>query len=558
MSQNPDEQKGGLSDDVRDVREQAVHEYRHWVRTTYACNNRCIFCLDGDVSRARHLPKAEVFAEIERGFQPGARLIVSGGEASIHPDFIDFVAHGKRVGYGWIQTITNGRMFAYEPFTRKAADAGLNEVTFSMHGHTSEIHDTLTGIKGGFAQALRGMRNLLKDGRVVINVDCVINGLNYKHLDDILQFYMKLGIHEFDLLQIVPFGRAWYDENRERLFYDVEEAFPYLNRAFQRAYKPGNYIWTNRFPVAYLEGIEDLIQDPHKLFDEMRGRRDEFEHFVDSGQKLRCFGERCRYCFLQDYCDTLHRLHDRLSVGGFARVAVDLVENDNLIAPSALKAQIEKSGIRRLRLSARDATQAREWMSRMDGFLPDEIELSLDDWTAFLDEVTKRPPVETWPGLRRLVVMTPDALDALSALDIELEIPVLTDLMETLNGRKHELAERGRVWLRWPTVETLNEARAQVPDPAAFLADWQDVPVKVLGVPLCLHPGAETDPPTLRLSSLDVTGRLDMPSFTRDYIRFDYEAKSNRCRNCAQTAACRGLHLNTLRVHGFKTLRPFE
>jgi len=36
-------------------------------------------------------------------------------------------------------------------------------------------------------------------------------------------------------------------------------------------------VWTNRFPVEFLEGLEDLIQDPHKMLDEVNGRRFEAE-----------------------------------------------------------------------------------------------------------------------------------------------------------------------------------------------------------------------------------------------------------------------------------------
>ena len=197
-------------------------------------------------------------------------------------------------------------MWSTKSFADSALDAGLNEVTFSMHGHTAALHDELTGVKGSFAQAIKGMLNLL--GRAVVNIDIVINGMNYAHLDDIIRFFQRLGIHEFDLLQITPFGRAWKSENRERLFYDMEKAWPHLNLAFRNAYRPGNFIWTNRFPAAYLEGVEDLIQDPHKILDEARGRRAEFMKLIENGEPLQCRDDRCGHCFMQKFCADLQRL----------------------------------------------------------------------------------------------------------------------------------------------------------------------------------------------------------------------------------------------------------
>ena len=300
-------------DEVSDVeggavtgqREAAATQYRHWVRINRVCNQHCLFCLDTDAQDGSMLPLEAVNKEIEQGFKgPGGRLIISGGEASIHPDFLKFIAFGRQVGFGHIQTITNGRMYAYKEFVTSVLDAGLREITFSMHGHNAELHDMLTGTPGSFAQALRGLRNVMADGRAIVNVDVVINKQNYQHLDDIIAFYERLGIHEFDLLQIIPFGRAW-PQNREKLFYNVKEGFSHLNKAFQRSRDPRNFIWTNRFPVQFLENLEELIQDPHKLHDEVRGRKAQFDAYVRQGTMLSCHGERCGYCFINDFCHSL-------------------------------------------------------------------------------------------------------------------------------------------------------------------------------------------------------------------------------------------------------------
>mgnify|MGYP007044806564 CR=1 FL=1 len=35
-----------------------------------------------------------------------------GGEGSIHPKFVDFVAYAKEIGYSRVQTVSNGVMFS--------------------------------------------------------------------------------------------------------------------------------------------------------------------------------------------------------------------------------------------------------------------------------------------------------------------------------------------------------------------------------------------------------------------------------------------------------------
>lgn len=301
-----------------EIKEQAILEKRHWVRLTKTCNNRCLFCLDTDSQDGTILPVEEVKKEIRRGLELGGeRLILSGGDPTIHPNFVDFIAYGKSLGYKGIQCITNGRMFSYRAFCNRALDAGLTEATFSIHGHTPELHDRLVGVPGAFEQARKGLLNLLNDGRCVVNVDIVINRLNVNYLADIVKYFIDLGIHEFDLLQITPYGRV-YPENKDLLLYSVEEALPALRRAFQIADDPSLYIWTNRFPVYYLEGYEKLIQDPKKLYDEVNGRRGElFDPFLQNHQPLICLGERCKHCFIRNFCIALMNLKSLIDEGEY-------------------------------------------------------------------------------------------------------------------------------------------------------------------------------------------------------------------------------------------------
>jgi len=294
-------------DDIE--REQAAWEKRHWVRLTFACNNRCLFCLDSDVQTGRVLDAGRLREDLKRGIEKGAeRLILSGGEPSIHPEYLELIGYGRKLGYTWIQTITNGRMFAYRKFTAKAVEAGLNEATLSMHGHTPAIHDQLVGVEGAFRQSIQGMHNLLAEG-VVVSVDVVLNRLNLEELPDILEFFMDQGIGEFDLLWPVPFGRAW--ENRDRIIFDQTPPLGVLREAISRARSREAVIWTNRLPPELLEGLEELIQDPHKFHDEIRGRREEFEEYLRTGREIPCRDpERCRLCFVEGFCDELVRLRE--------------------------------------------------------------------------------------------------------------------------------------------------------------------------------------------------------------------------------------------------------
>lgn len=289
---------------LQSQKEKSATEKRHWIRLTKTCNNQCIFCLDSENQNGTFLSLKEIKNNLLKGREEKIkRVILSGGEPTIHPDFLSIVKMAKKLGYTHIQIITNGRMFAYQDFLEKAIRNGVREITFSIHGHNSKLHDQQTQVKGSFNQSLKGLINALKIPGLIVNVDVVINKINYKYLVNILKFFINLGVTEFDLLQVIPFGQAW--DNRQKVFYNIKEALPHLKKAFHLNKNPNLYLWTNRFPASYLEGFEDLIQHPQKLFAEIKGREEDFEKVFKKNIFLNCYGQRCEYCFLKDFCQDL-------------------------------------------------------------------------------------------------------------------------------------------------------------------------------------------------------------------------------------------------------------
>jgi MoaA/NifB/PqqE/SkfB family radical SAM enzyme len=231
------------------------------------------------------------------------RAVLSGGEPSLHPRFQEIVRFANKIGYSHIQVITNGRMFAYKSFLQDTISSGLKEITFSIHECEEKPHDRITQVAGSYSQSLAGLINALKSPKLIVSQDIVVNKLNVRRLESIIKFFIGIGVSEFDLLQIVPFGRAW--NNRSILFYDIEKELSYLKKAFELSKNRKLNIFTNRFPAQYFEGYEDLIQSPAKLFYEVMGRKAEFEKYLKNNITLRCKGTRCDYCVLKSFCDDI-------------------------------------------------------------------------------------------------------------------------------------------------------------------------------------------------------------------------------------------------------------
>lgn len=295
-------------------RNKVAQTPKYWVRLTRLCNNNCVFCLDKEAQDGTYVPLQDIENQLKQGRKQGIKkLILSGGEPTLHSDYLEIVAFGRNIGYDGIQIVTNGRMFAYKGFLEQAVANGLTETTFSIHGHTKALYEKQTQIKDSYEQAMRGLLNALKNKKLIVNIDIVINRINYRYLEEIIRFFIGLGVGEFDLLHVVPFGNAW--KNKKDVFYNLDSASPYLEKAFSLQFEfPDIYIWTNRFPAQYLEGFEELMQHPIKLYDEIRGRRQMFENFLERDKMMPCFGGQCRYCFLERFCADLIELKEKRTI----------------------------------------------------------------------------------------------------------------------------------------------------------------------------------------------------------------------------------------------------
>jgi MoaA/NifB/PqqE/SkfB family radical SAM enzyme len=526
-------------------RERVANRPKHWVRTVTACNSRCLFCLDSDTPRNVYLSEDEVKKEIDRGLDElGAdKIILSGGEATLHPLFPEFVRYAKERGYDRVQTVTNGHRLADRTFYDACLAAGLGEITFSLHGHTPELHDRLTQTPGAFKRLVKGMVRAVRDRRLIVNVDVVINKQNVAVLDKIVELCISLGVTEFDLLHVIPQAAAF--DHRDELFYDVRDHYEVLQRVFKLNRHPRFVVWTNRFPVEYLEGLEDLIQDPHKMLDEVNGRRFQVRRYLDEGSALDCrHPERCPHCFIEPFCTTT----DRVIAAQNAETWEVWWLGERAYDGGALPYGCRYLGVRAASLAALDAVVT-----------PPDVGIYAE-----LAGAAVLPPDL---GARRPVILLARDVEALDAwlfgelpagVDVDIELNQHT--APWISRERERLAGLGdRVRLLQPSHEHMAEASAtDVRDPRGFFSGL-GVALRVSGLPACLVPGMELVPERAILDAalFDAeSGRLDIRALARYHVAQRYRAKSLRCRECRVTDRCDGAHINMVRDQGLGQLTP--
>jgi hypothetical protein len=119
----------------------------------------------------------------QKGFR---RVVVTGGEATIHPGFWividDLAAH--RVAW---DINTHGRSFADPRFARRAVDAGLERAIVSLHSHDPATSAAIFGTgETAHHETVAGIEHLL-EAEVQVMVNCVFTRLSVEQLEDYLR-----------------------------------------------------------------------------------------------------------------------------------------------------------------------------------------------------------------------------------------------------------------------------------------------------------------------------------------------------------------------------------
>lgn len=184
-----------------------------------ACNNRCIFCISGDVksSRRRWLALERAKEEIRVFYDAGCRSIgLLGGEPTAYPHLVDCVRYARFLGYARVAVCTNGTKLSEPAFADSLIAAGVTRFTLSFHSHMPALEDRLTGLPGNFERKLKGLRRLLEHkaaGRLPDNVSLnpVLNRKTYLHLKEYIEFFRGEGIDDIRFNFIWPQARVEKD-----------------------------------------------------------------------------------------------------------------------------------------------------------------------------------------------------------------------------------------------------------------------------------------------------------------------------------------------------------
>lgn len=224
----------------------------------YECNVKCDYCSITDDMRHSNMTTREIIGELVKARQLGIHAVsFGGGEPTIRRDFLPLVAYSRDRGWDMIKVSSNGLMYSYPEFAKRAVEAGVTQFNISAMGHTPALYESIMGRRDYLDRVEAGVANLIDLGKVPV-LDLIIKNDTVAQLTETIEYWASRGVDTFPLWLVSLTDRnATNVESLPRVS-DIKE---HLFRAFEFGRKNGLNVYSRHIPRCVLPGYEDFVRD---------------------------------------------------------------------------------------------------------------------------------------------------------------------------------------------------------------------------------------------------------------------------------------------------------
>jgi len=235
---------------------------------------------------------ARVKSRIKEVRKSGDNINLTGGEPTIHPDFLKLLRwFRKNFPRNKLVIATNGRMLCYQEFARECSKISNLTFEIALHGFDSKSHDSITQVKGSFEQTVKGIENVLryKNSSQDLEIRIIVIKQNYRNLDRILNFIKNNFPSVSDVVLVFEEIEGIGQKNFEIVGITYNEAREYIARACKN--------WAKQFRDFRLYHFPLCTLSPHLWKYIWR----------TLGPKEVTFLPSCNRCLYKKYCLGIHR-----------------------------------------------------------------------------------------------------------------------------------------------------------------------------------------------------------------------------------------------------------
>ena len=159
---------------------------------------------------------------------------LTGGEPTLHPDFIQIVDMLSAEGLQ-LTMETNGTLIDANLARYLKEKSTLRFISVSLDGATAETHDSLRSVSGSFDAAVRGLKNLANAGYEPQVIMCPHRG-NMHEVRDLVKLAVEMGAGSVKFNPITAGGRGsnMHDKGESLDFEEVLAFSRYLSKDLQK------------------------------------------------------------------------------------------------------------------------------------------------------------------------------------------------------------------------------------------------------------------------------------------------------------------------------------
>ncbi len=136
---------------------------------TRRCNWRCVHCyaIPKDEGVESELSTQQIYDLLDEAWDLGTFMLsITGGEATLRPDFVDIVRYACERGFA-VTIFTNASLID-DAMARTLVELGVVEFQVSVLGASPEVHERMAQRRGSHAAVWAGVRALVKAGGNVL------------------------------------------------------------------------------------------------------------------------------------------------------------------------------------------------------------------------------------------------------------------------------------------------------------------------------------------------------------------------------------------------------
>lgn len=277
------------------------------LKLTYDCTNRCSFCFSSCLKNEA-IGEAGLLREVENGYRRGCReLVLSGGEPTLRSDTLRRVMErAGEVGYQKYIIQTNGSGLADHaelvPMLGRFSERADVSVSFSVHGHTAQIHDEMSRTPGAFEKLMRAIRRVRDETGCGIYTNTVMSRTNLPWLRELALTLLPFQpeIIQFSMMHLKQPGPL------STGLLEAAKAVRALEGVVDRS-----ILRTEGIPYCLLYGMETCVGESYwpNTLDLYNRDAELMTDFDQLGHGMRWKRPDCRSCVMDEICMGIWREH---------------------------------------------------------------------------------------------------------------------------------------------------------------------------------------------------------------------------------------------------------